>query len=263
MDQLVSIIMPNYNGEKYIAQTIESVLAQTYPNWELIIADDCSTDNSVNIINSYAEKDSRIKLITGEKNSGAAQARNVALLQAKGKWIAFLDSDDKWLPAKLEKQIAFMNANGYKFSCTKYAHIDENSKPLNKVVTSPKVIGKRKMFRYNYLGCLTVMYDAEAIGVLQVNPEIGNGRNDYALWLKAVKREKCYYYDEVLALYRVRTSSLSHGKKLRLVRTHYDLMRLSEGRSKFVSCYYTLKHLFYGTLKKLFYVKKDKSGAES
>ena len=258
MDELVSIIMPNYNGEKFIAETIESVLNQTYTNWELLITDDCSTDNSVNIINSYADKDGRIKLLKNEKNSGAAQARNVALKEAKGKWIAFLDSDDMWLPEKLEKQIAFMTANGYKFSCTKYSHIDENSQPLHKVVISPKVIGKRKMFRYNYLGCLTVMYDADAIGVLQVNPEIGNGRNDYALWLKAVKKENCYYLDEALALYRVRTSSLSHGKKLRLVRTHYDLMRLSEGRSKFVSCWYTLKHLFFGTLKKLFYVKKEK-----
>ena len=263
MEELVSIIMPNYNGGRFLPETLESVLSQTYKNWELLIVDDCSTDGSRELIGSYAEKDDRIRPVFLEENSGAAQARNVALLAAKGKWIAFLDSDDLWLPEKLEKQIAFMTENGYKFSCTKYAQIDENSQPRHKVVISPKVIGRRKMFRYNYLGCLTVMYDAGAIGLLQINPEIGNGRNDYALWLKAVKSEKCYYYDELLAFYRVQTNSLSHDNKLRLVRTHYDLMRLSEGKSRFVSFFYMIKHLFYGTLKKLFYVKKDKDSSKN
>lgn len=259
MEGLVSIIMPNYNGERFLAETLDSVLSQTYANWELLIADDCSTDRSREIIGAYAQKDCRIRPIFLENNGGAARARNAALIEAKGKWIAFLDSDDMWLPEKLERQIAFMDKTGYKFSYTKYTQIDENSQPLRRIVTGPKIIGKRKMFRYNYMGCLTVMYAAEAVGVLQINPEIGNGRNDYALWLKAVRKEKCYLCDEVLALYRVRTSSLSHGKKMRLIRTHYDLMRISEGRSRFISACYTVKHLFYGSLKKLFYVKKQKN----
>ena len=259
MEELVSIIMPNYNGERFLPETLESVLNQTYANWELLIVDDCSTDGSREIIASYADKDARVRPVFLEENSGAAQARNIALLAAKGRWIAFLDSDDLWLPGKLERQIAFMTANGYKFSCTKYSQIDENSQPLYKVVSSPKVISKHKIFRYNYIGCLTAMYDAGAIGVLQINPEVGNGRNDYALWLKAAKIEKCYFCDELLAQYRVRTSSLSHGRGVRIVRTHYDLMRLSEGKSRFVSAYYTLKHLFYGALKKLFYVKKERN----
>lgn len=258
MNALVSVIMPNYNGGKFLAETIGSVLAQTYRNWELLITDDCSTDGSAALIREYAEKDPRIKLFVQEKNGGAAAARNRSLNEAKGKWIAFLDSDDVWKPEKLERQLAFMGENGYAFSCTKYEHIDENSRPLGKVVVSPKVIGKHKMFRYCYLGCLTVMYDAETVGLLQTDERIGNGLNDYALWLKAVKKAKCYYLDECLAAYRVRNSSLSHGKKARLIKEHYRLMRIGEGRNCLVSLWYTCVHMLFGVMKKLFYVKKKR-----
>ena len=258
MGELVSVIMPNYNGERFLAETIESVLAQTYQNWELLITDDCSTDGSVAIASSYAEKDPRVKLFVQEKNSGAAEARNRSLSEAKGKWIAFLDSDDVWLPEKLEKQIAFMEENGYKFSYTKYEHIDENSERMGVTVVGPKKLGKRRMFHYCYPGCLTVMYDAETVGVLQVDGRIGNGENDYALWLKAVKKATCYYLNETLARYRVRKVSLSHGRKMRLVKNHYYLMRYSENRGRFVSFYYMMIHLFYGALKKIFYVKRGK-----
>lgn len=258
MDGLVSIVMPNYNGEKFLAETIESVLAQTYPDWELLITDDCSADGSVALIREYAEKDGRIKLFAQEKNGGAAAARNHSLREARGKWIAFLDSDDVWKPEKLERQLAFMQENGYAFSCTKYEHIDENSEPLGKVVVSPKVIGKHKMFRYCYLGCLTVMYDAETVGLLQADERLGNGLNDYALWLKAVKKAKCYYLGECLAAYRVRKRSLSHGNKTRLIKEHYRLMRIGEGKSSFVSLWYTCVHMLFGVMKKLFYVKKKR-----
>ncbi len=258
MNELVSVIMPNYNGEKFLAETTGSVLAQTYQNWELLITDDCSTDGSVAIASSYAEKDPRIKLFVQEKNSGAAEARNRSLREAKGKWVAFLDSDDVWLPEKLEKQIAFMEENGYKFSYTKYEHIDENSERMGVVVVGPKKLGKRRMFHYCYPGCLTVMYDAETVGVLQIDERVGNGENDYALWLKAVKKAPCYYLDEILAQYRVRKVSLSHGRKMRLVKNHYYLMRYSENRGRFVSFYYMMIHLFYGALKKMFYVRRGK-----
>ncbi len=263
MEGLVSIIMPNYNGERFLEETIESVLAQTYPDWELLITDDCSTDGSVALIRRFAGKDSRIRLFVQEKNGGAAEARNRSLREAKGKWIAFLDSDDLWLPEKLERQISFMEEGGYLFSYTRYEHVDEETRPTGVTVVGPRTIGKRKMFRYCYPGCLTVMYDAATVGVLQIDPRIGNGENDYALWLKAVKKTKCYYLDECLARYRVRKVSLSHGKKMRLIKNHYYLLRYSEGRGRVVSFYYMMIHLFYGTLKKLFYVKRKRPDGEN
>lgn len=259
MEELVSIVMPNYNGARFLEEAIQSVISQTYPHWELLVVDDCSTDGSCKILCRFSEQDGRIRPIFCTENGGAAKARNLALAAAKGKWIAFLDSDDMWLPEKLERQLAFMKEHGYAFSYTKYRQIDEGSRSLRRTVSGPKVIGKRKMFCYNYAGCLTVMYDAERMGVLQIDPAVGNGRNDYALWLKAVRQAKCYYLDELLALYRVRTSSLSHGKKTRLIKTHYDLMRISEKRGRFVSACYTVKQMFYGALKKIFYVKKERA----
>ena len=132
---LVSVIMPCYNAAAYIGASIESVQAQTYTNWELLIVDDCSTDDSLAVVARY--DDPRIRVLKNEKNSGAAVSRNYALREAKGKWIAFLDSDDLWEKEKLEKQIAFMVENEYHFSYTKYSHIDEFSTPLNVEVTGP------------------------------------------------------------------------------------------------------------------------------
>ena len=133
---LVSIITPSYNTAMFIGETIESVLAQTYSNWELLIVDDCSTDNTDEVVSLY--RDPRIHYFKNTKNSGAAFSRNKALREAKGKWIAFLDSDDLWKPAKLEKQIRFMVDNQYSFTCTGREVIDENSNWTGKVVFSPK-----------------------------------------------------------------------------------------------------------------------------
>lgn len=257
MEEKVSVIVPNYNCENFIEETVNSVINQTYKNWELLIVDDCSTDGSVEVIKKLQAADGRIKLFINEKNSGAAASRNKALKEASGKWIAFLDSDDLWLPDKLEKQIAFMEENGYKFSYTAYEHIDENSNSLNVRVTGPKVLSKRKMFRYCYPGCLTVMYDSSDVGAVQIPDEIANGENDYAIWLKVCKAYKCYYLNEILSLYRVRNSSLSHkSKKTKLMKNHYRLFRISEGRSSVGAFFCLLRNLFYGFWKKVIYVKK-------
>ena len=165
-NDLVSIIMPSYNTGGYIKNSIESVLAQTYENWELIIVDDCSTDDTDSIVGQFSDK--RIRYLKNEKNSGAAISRNYALREAKGRWIAFLDSDDLWLPEKLEKQIAFMKNNDYHFSYTRYIEIDEESKPNGKCVTGPKRITKHGMYNYCWPGCLTVMYDAKYVGLIQI-----------------------------------------------------------------------------------------------
>lgn len=262
MSGLVSIIMPNYNCEKYIEETINSVINQTYTNWELLIVDDCSTDNSVEIIKSFMEKDERIKLLVNEKNSGAAASRNWALREAKGKWIAFLDSDDLWVADKLEKQIKFMEDNGYKFSFTDYERIDENTQPLGELVTGPKKITKHKMFKCNYLGCLTVMYDAETTGVVQIPDSIAK-RNDYALWLKVCKFAVCYRMNGVYAYYRKRSNSMSHKSKsktlkLNLLKYHYRVYRFSENMCAFRAFFYTIGNLFHIAFKKMNYTKKIK-----
>ena len=146
MNDLVSIITPSYQTAAYIAETIESVLAQTYTNWEMIIVDDCSTDMTDEVVSPYLN-DSRIRYLKNEKNSGAAVSRNRALQEAKGRWIAFLDSDDLWSPEKLEKQIAFMEENHCAFSYTKYEEIDEQSKPLCVYVSGPEKISKFGMYQ--------------------------------------------------------------------------------------------------------------------
>ena len=252
MDQLVSIIMPSYNTGRFIAETVNSVLAQTYTNWEIIIVDDCSTDNTDEIVAQFLS-DSRIKYLKNEKNSGAAVSRNRALREAKGKWIAFLDSDDLWAPDKLERQIAFMENNGYHFSYTNYSEIDEESKPLGKSVTGPKKIGKTGMYNYCWPGCLTVMYDAETVGLIQIADIKKN--NDYAMWLKVCKKAKCYLLNEDLASYRKRAGSISNHSYKALIKWHYKLFREAEGKCAISAAIHTCRNLGFGVIKKLKYVK--------
>ena len=252
MDELVSIIMPSYNTAKFISETIDSVLTQTYTNWELIIVDDCSTDNTDEVVKSFLSDD-RIKYIKNEKNSGAAFSRNRALCEAKGKWIAFLDSDDLWLPEKLEKQIEFMEKNDYHFSYTNYIEIDEESKTNGKRVTGPKKITKYGMYNYCWMGCLTVMYDAETIGLIQIADIKKN--NDYAMWLKVCKKADCYLLDEVLAKYRKRSGSISNHGYTKLIKWHYKLYREAEKRDVVTSAVLMIRNLFWGVWKKFRYVK--------
>ena len=254
MSQLVSIIMPSYNTAEYIAESIKSVIHQTYTDWELIIVDDCSTDNTDDAVAPFLS-DARIKYLKNEKNSGAAVSRNKALCEARGKWIAFLDSDDLWLPEKLEKQIAFMEENGYHFSYTNYSEISPDGKPNGVRVTGPRKITKVGMFNYCWPGCLTVMYDREHVGNVQIADIKKN--NDYAMWLKVCRKASCYLLPEELALYRRgRVGSISsHGIK-KLIGWHYKLHREAEGQYAFVAAFNTFRNLFFGFLKKLRYVKR-------
>lgn len=254
MDDLVSIIMPSYNTGIYIKETIESVISQTYKNWELIIVDDCSTDNTDEVVNPFL-KDCRIQYIKNKINYGAAMSRNRALRKAKGKWIAFLDSDDLWMPMKLEKQIKFMNQNGYHFSYTNYIEIDSQSKTNGIRVTGPKRITKTRMHNYCWPGCLTVMYDAVEVGMIQISNIKKN--NDYAMWLKVCKKADCYLLDEELALYRRgRNGSISTQSYKSLIIWHYKLFKEAEMRSTFISILCTLRNIFWGFYKKLIYIKK-------
>ena len=248
----VSIIMPSYNTAKFIGKSINSVLNQTYTNWELIIVDDCSTDNTDEVVASFI--DERIKYFKNETNSGAAVSRNKALREAKGKWIAFLDSDDLWHPEKLERQISFMVENDYHFSYTCYSEIDESGTPLGRTVSGPNKVGIQGMYNYCWPGCLTVMYDAEVVGLVQIEDIKKN--NDYAIWLKVIKKAKCYLLDEVLGVYRKRSGSISRHGYLALIKWHYKLFREADGHSAIGSAFLTLGNLIFGVWKKVRYVKK-------
>ncbi len=247
---LVSIIMPSYNTAKYIKNSIQSVINQTYTNWELIIVDDCSTDNTDEVVNDII--DDRIHYIKNEKNSGAAVSRNRALREAKGKWIAFLDSDDLWMPQKLNEQIRFMKDNNYHFSYTNYEEIDEQSNRLGCTVTGPKKITKTGMYNYCWPGCLTVMYDAEYIGLIQIADIKKN--NDYAMWLKVCKKSNCYLLDKTLAQYRKRSGSISNHSYVKLIKYHYLLYKEAENKNAVISFIYTIRNIMFGIHKKIHYV---------
>lgn len=252
MDELVSIIMPSYNTANYIAASIQSVLDQTYQNWELIIVDDCSTDDTDAVVAPFLS-DARIRYLKNDRNSGAAISRNRALREAKGRWIAFLDSDDLWEPQKLEKQLTFMQEHDYHFSYTNYIEIDENSAPNGRSVTGPKKITKSGMYNFCWPGCLTVMYDAEAIGLIQIADIRKN--NDYAMWLKVCEKADCYLLNETLARYRKRSGSISRHGYISLIKWHYRLYRKAEKREPPASFALTIRNLFWGVWKKIRYVK--------
>lgn len=253
IDGLVSIIMPSWNTGRFIAESIESVLAQTYKNWELLIVDDCSTDNTDEVIASF--KDTRIKYFKNEKNSGAALTRNRAMREAQGEWIAFLDSDDLWAPNKLEKQLRFMNDNGYVFSYHDFVKIDEESKPLNVYVTGPNVVTKQGMYNYGYPGCLTFMYSAKAMGLIQIKDIKKN--NDYAILLKLCKKADCYLLNENLAQYRIRKKSISHDKITKKLKSHYDLFHFCDEQPAPIAFWYACWNMWYGVLKKIKYEKSS------
>ena len=252
-NELVSIIMPSWNTGNFIAESIQSVINQTYKNWELIIVDDCSTDNTDEVVSFY--KDQRIKYLKNEKNSGAAITRNKALREAQGEWIAFLDSDDLWAPEKLEHQINFMKNNGYNLSFTEYEKIDEESKPLNVYVSGPEMVNKRKMYNYDYIGQLTMMYSTKAFGLIQIKDIKKN--NDYAIRLQLYKKDGtcAYLFKENLAKYRVRKVSISHDKFKKKFKSHYDLFHLCDEKPPIVAIWYACWNMFYGVLKKVKYEK--------
>ncbi|WP_019679563.1 glycosyltransferase [Ruminococcus flavefaciens] len=251
---LVSIIMPSYNTGKYIAETVESVIAQTYKNWELIIVDDCSTDDTDSVVQNYLS-DKRIKYLKNAYNSGAAVSRNRALREAKGKWIAFLDSDDLWMPEKLMWQIKFMKKHGYHFSYTNYSEIDESGKSNGITVTGPKRITKTGMFNYCWPGCLTVMYNREYVGLIQIADIKKN--NDYAMWLKVCQKAECHLLNKCLAKYRKgRKGSVSSHSIKTMIGWHYKLYHEAEGQGVIVSLFNTGRNLLFGFYKKKVFVKK-------
>ena len=246
MSDKVSIIMPTYNSSKFISKAIDSVIAQSYQNWELLVVDDCSTDDTYSIIKAYTECDPRIILLQTDYNVGAAGARNKALKNATGRYIAFLDSDDVWFAQKLEHQIAFMKINNYAFSCTAYNKIDEKDNDLNFIVPSINVDYNGMLKRCP--GNSTVIYDSQVIGAQQV-PLIKR-RNDYVLWLQIIKIVKeIYGLDEVLSSHRVREKSLS-SSKVKLLKYQWTVYRIIE-KQPFVKSIYLVVYQIFKSLFKI------------
>jgi len=211
MSSLVSIITPSYNSSKFIKDCVASVFSQTYKNWEMIIVDDCSKDNSKEIISELSTKDKRIKPIFLEKNVGAAEARNAAIRQSKGKYVAFLDSDDLWNPKKLEKQLSFMYENEIAFSYTNYQFMSENGEDLSNIISAPEKMTYDSYLKNTIIGCLTVIIDREKSGEFEM-PNIRSS-HDMALWLLIMKRGfSAYGLDENLARYRIVSTSNTASK---------------------------------------------------
>ena len=236
-------------------ETIRSVQAQTYQNWEIIFMDDCSTDDTIRKVSAMRDKDKRIHLYQNISNLGAAVSRNNALREAKGKWIAFLDSDDLWEPTKLEKQVRFMEENNCRFSYTCYTEMDGDGKDTGVKVSGPVKVTKKGMFAFCWPGCLTVMYDKEAIGLLQIEDIKKN--NDYAMWLKVCKKADCYLLPEVLAKYRRgRSGSVSSHGIPTMIKWHYKLFREAEKMGVVPSLWHTGVNLVCGFYKKQKYVMK-------
>ncbi len=246
-DGLVSIITPAYNAEAYIAETIASVLAQTYTNWEMLIVNDCSQDNTAEIVQSYAAKDKRIKLINLKQNSGAAAARNTAIQNAKGRYIAFLDSDDLWKKEKLQKQIEFMQQNGYAFTYTSYEHFKEVKENIQNQVQIPKSLNYKQALKGNKIGCLTVMLDRKQIANIHFTTQ---KHEDYILWLNILKQGiTAYGMQESLALYRTGNSKSVSSNKLQSALWTWNVYRNSQRLSVVKSMYYMWFYVVSGLRK--------------
>ena len=233
ISEMVSIITPVYNGAKYLGETVEAVLAQTYANWEMIIVDDGSKDHPEEVIKPYLEKDSRIRFLSQE-NGGSAAARNTGIRRAQGQYLCLLDADDIWHPDFLEKQLAFMKEMHAACVCASYNRIDENSQPIGHTTHAKKVITLKDMEVMNYVACLTGIYDREVCGTHYLDESL-KVRDDYAYWYEVIQvAGGAYGNPEVLADYRVFANSTT-GNKRKLIKKQYrfyrDYLKLSVPKS--------------------------------
>lgn len=238
-NKLVSVITPAYNAERFLQETIESVLSQTYENWEMIIVDDGSTDSTYSLAESWSGKDSRIRVIKCQKNGGQARAWNIAIAAAKGRYLAFLDADDLWEENKLEEQLAFMNENNYGFTYTMYDWIDENSEPAGKTIDVPGSQTYKDILKNTAIGALTVVIDRAVVNVAEI-PEVH--LNDSMMWLQIAREGvTAYGYEKVLAHYRIVTNSFSRNKKrsaARLWNLYRDQLKIPFfRRAYYFTCY--------------------------
>lgn len=230
MDELISIIVPVYNAERFIEETIACVGMQTYPQWELLLVEDGSSDRTVSIIEDYVRTngEKRIRLIRQPENLGAAQARNRGLKEAKGRYIAYLDADDLWVPEKLERELAFMSEKNAAFAFTGYEFVDENGRGTGKVVRVPETLTYRQALKNTTIFTTTVMFDTEKIDTALLEMPVIKSE-DTALWWKVLRNGYIAYgLDENLARYRRAGKTLS-SNKLEAMRRIWNLYRKAEG----------------------------------
>jgi len=249
MNNLVSVITPSYNSSKFIDECVNSVISQSYTNWELLIVDDCSDDSSKELLLDLERRDERIQVIFLDNNIGAANARNVAILKAKGKYIAFLDSDDSWDSQKLYKQISFMIKNEIAFSYTSYQSISENGLDIIRVINAPYKMSYNNYLKNTIIGCLTVVIDKEKVGDFEM-PSIRSS-HDMALWLLIMKRGfDAYGLNENLANYRIVSTSNS-SSKLDAANDVWRVYRKFERLSFFYSTWCFLNYAFNAVIRRI------------
>ena len=255
VNELVSIIVPVYNSEAYLAQTIESVQQQTYPHWELILVDDCSTDTSAAMIAGYVAQDKRIRYIRLSENSGAAVARNAGLEASKGRYIAYLDADDLWFPRKLERQVAFLTENNVHFSCCAYEKIEQDGTSLHKTVWMPKTMNYHQLLKDTIIQTVGVIVDTKFVDPkLLVMPNVRRGQ-DFATWLQILRSGVLFHgQPEVLAAYRRVSTSLS-ANKLRAFKRTWHVYRQVEQLPLVYAAWCQAWYAFHACCKR-FYVDK-------
>lgn len=242
-EYLVSVIIPAYNCEKYIKDCMDSVINQTYKNWEMLIVNDKSTDNTRKIIEEYSEKEPKIKIYNLDINSGAAVARNLGIENSRGRFIAFLDSDDLWKKDKLEKQILFMLENNYGFTFTAYEILSNN-----RIFQVPHKINYTQYLRNTIIGCLTVVLDKEILG--EIKFEKGH-LEDALTWMKYLKQGHIAYgINENLAMYRKTENSVS-SNKFKNAKRYYVCLRKHQNLSVINSLYYHSSYMFNAIKKRI------------
>lgn len=247
MNETVSVIMPVYNAEKYIAFAIDSVLAQSYSNWELLIVDDCSTDLSVSLVSNYVKKDDRVHLFHTDKPSGSpCEPRNIGIRYARGRYIAFLDSDDMWLPNKLEEQLKMFEGGKIAIVYSNYEKISEEGVRAERIVTAPLLVSYRDLLKGNVIGNLTGVYDVKKVGKVYCQ---NIHHEDYVLWLSILRKGYiAKNTNTVHALYRVRRQSVS-ANKLTVISWQWHIYRNVEKIGFFSTCYYFAHYAWYALLK--------------
>lgn len=246
-NDLVSVIMPLYNGKLHINEAINSVINQNYVFWELLIINDCSTDESEKIVLEYCKTHQNIKLLKTTVNSGPASARNIGIQMAKGKYIAFLDSDDIWLKDKLYKQVQFIESKNAEIVFSNYEKISHIGTRANRVVKLPEIVSYKEMLKINSIPCLTALYDTGKLGKLfQNNDRYYISYEDYIMWLSILKRGiVAYNTNDILALYRLSEKSISRNK-FKMIKIRWNLYRKIEKLNYLNSLLNMYNHILLG-----------------
>ncbi|PXW92011.1 teichuronic acid biosynthesis glycosyltransferase TuaG [Streptohalobacillus salinus] len=250
-EALVSIVMPAYNCEKYVVEAINSILAQTYRNWELLVLDDGSKDNTLRIIEDFSQNDSRIKALPNGKNMGVSATRNRGIELASGEWIAFLDSDDMWEPEKLEKQFEIVDKEAAEFLFTGSSYINEEGEPYKGIFKVPEKITYKKLRNQNVISCSSVLVKRKYFEHIKMEKD--KMHEDYAVWLRILKiGVTAFGVNEPLLIYRISRNSKS-GNKIKTIKMTYKVFRFV-GINPIGSAYFMMRHVIasVGKYKRIF-----------